>query len=379
MNYYKLTILLILLGLCASSANAQKIIPKNLVPNPSFEQHINLPLRPNIHNYFKHEPLSGYVPFPRNTAFWKSGNKNTPDLRIVNRVNYADCRKEFEYCVKPRTGQTMAGIISYMSNSRTDTYREYISLKLKAIVQPGIKTFVELWICKDRKAKLVCNNIGFYYSQRPVYGDVQNNLVLEPQYNCTAIINQDTQRWEKISGWFIPSKPYLYLTIGNFYDNEHTLIDSSAHHSAHPLTAAYASYLIDDVRVWQEGDSLEEEPIFKIVEKEPIQLQNITFETNSAQLKSSSLAELNKLLTFLQKNPKTCIAIHGHTDNMGTAENNVVLSQARAQAVVNFLTTKGIAEDRLTALGFGASKPIASNQQEAGRLQNRRVEFVVVE
>ena len=64
---------------------------------------------------------------------------------------------------------------------------------------------------------------------------------------------------------------------------------------------------------------------------------------------------------------------------MGTAENNVVLSQARAQAVVNFLTTKGIAEDRLTALGFGASKPIASNQQEAGRLQNRRVEFVVVE
>lgn len=359
---------------------AQKWVPKNLVPNPSFEHLIHLPLRPNMHNYFEKEPLSGFIPFQKNMAFWKSANKNTPDLRIVDSENYADGRRAFEYFVKPKRGRAMVGVITYLSNYSSNTYREYLTVKLLGTVKPGIKTYVELWICKDRKAKLVSNNIGFYFSQRPVEEDIRENLSVKPQFNWTKVINKDDQKWEKIEGYFIPDKPYIYLTIGNFGDNENTIQQKSEHHSAHARLAPYASYLIDEVRVWQEGDTLmEERPHYHIVKKKPMRLENIHFETNSAQLKDASFEELNRLLGFLKENPKLKIAIHGHTDNVGADDFNLVLSQSRAEAVRNYLTEKGVDLERLGAKGFGETVPVASNDDKEGRLLNRRVEFVVQE
>jgi outer membrane protein OmpA-like peptidoglycan-associated protein len=108
-------------------------------------------------------------------------------------------------------------------------------------------------------------------------------------------------------------------------------------------------------------------------------LRNIYFDFDKATLKPASNKELNNLLTLLQKNPTMQIEIAGHTDSKGSNEYNLVLSKKRAQAVVNWLVSKGISRDRLTYQGYGESRPLASNDDEdEGRELNRRTEFKII-
>jgi outer membrane protein OmpA-like peptidoglycan-associated protein/tetratricopeptide (TPR) repeat protein len=108
-----------------------------------------------------------------------------------------------------------------------------------------------------------------------------------------------------------------------------------------------------------------------------IALRNIFFDLAKATLRPESNAELDRLVKLMQDVPKLKIEISGHTDNTGSASLNETLSQQRAEAVVSFLKSKGIAADRMTAKGYGASKPVAENKTEDGRQQNRRTEFEI--
>jgi len=110
----------------------------------------------------------------------------------------------------------------------------------------------------------------------------------------------------------------------------------------------------------------------------PIVLKNILFESGSATLLESSFTELDKLAAELQKRPALKVEISGHTDNTGNAAANLTLSQGRAQAVKDYLMKKGVEGARMTPKGYGQTKPVASNDNEDGKRQNRRVEFVVV-
>jgi flagellar motor protein MotB/tetratricopeptide (TPR) repeat protein len=107
-------------------------------------------------------------------------------------------------------------------------------------------------------------------------------------------------------------------------------------------------------------------------------LKNIFFETAKATLKSESFAELENVIKFLTDNPTVRLEISGHTDNVGSLKANTKLSQDRAQAVVNYLVTKGIAGSRLEAKGYAFSQPLATNDTSDGRAQNRRVEFKIL-
>ncbi|MDL5048742.1 OmpA family protein [Oscillatoria amoena NRMC-F 0135] len=108
-------------------------------------------------------------------------------------------------------------------------------------------------------------------------------------------------------------------------------------------------------------------------------LRNIYFDFDKATFKTESYAELNKLERMMAENPGLKVEIAGHTDAVGTSAYNKILSQRRAEAVKDFLTKKGIDTRRITAVGYGKSKPLASNDDEAeGRELNRRVEFKVL-
>jgi len=107
-------------------------------------------------------------------------------------------------------------------------------------------------------------------------------------------------------------------------------------------------------------------------------LKNIFFETDSYELKQESKAELNKLIEFLILNTKIKIEISGHTDNIGTAAHNDVLSENRAKSVYEYLAANGIEKNRMTYKGYGFNKPIASNDTEEGRALNRRTEFKIL-
>jgi flagellar motor protein MotB/tetratricopeptide (TPR) repeat protein len=107
-------------------------------------------------------------------------------------------------------------------------------------------------------------------------------------------------------------------------------------------------------------------------------LENIFFELNKAALKPESFPQLEQVLGFMNGNPSVRMELSGHTDNTGSLRLNTKLSQARAQAVVDYLLERGVTEDRLDAKGYAFSQPIAPNNTAEGRAQNRRVEFKIL-
>jgi outer membrane protein OmpA-like peptidoglycan-associated protein len=106
-------------------------------------------------------------------------------------------------------------------------------------------------------------------------------------------------------------------------------------------------------------------------------LSDVMFETGQATLQAGAVASLNKLADILKQNPNEKVYVEGHTDNRGTAVYNQQLSQARADAVRSALVQAGIPTDRIIARGMGESFPVASNDTQAGRQLNRRVDVIV--
>lgn len=103
----------------------------------------------------------------------------------------------------------------------------------------------------------------------------------------------------------------------------------------------------------------------------------VNFAFDSSNISATGKSNLDKLATVLANNPDTNINIYGHTDSKGTDAYNQTLSEKRAASVKSYLVSKGVASSRMTAKGMGESEPVASNDTDAGRAQNRRVEFAI--
>lgn len=122
----------------------------------------------------------------------------------------------------------------------------------------------------------------------------------------------------------------------------------------------------------------EELKLVPIVQGSTVALNNIFFEFGRAALREDSFPELNRLIDVLNENQGLVIEIQGHTDNVGSDESNLKLSQDRAEAVRTYLLSKKVAVTRVQSVGYGESRPIASNDTVEGQAKNRRVEFVIV-
>jgi outer membrane protein OmpA-like peptidoglycan-associated protein len=108
-------------------------------------------------------------------------------------------------------------------------------------------------------------------------------------------------------------------------------------------------------------------------------IKGITFKTGKADITKSSYPVLNAALKAIQGYPSLRLKIEGHTDNVGKAEKNQTLSEARAEAVKTYLVGKGMEEKRLETVGYGDTKPKMSNKSAKGRAVNRRIEFTVIQ
>lgn len=105
---------------------------------------------------------------------------------------------------------------------------------------------------------------------------------------------------------------------------------------------------------------------------------NLEFETAKDVIKAESIPSLTELAEVLEKRPEWGLQIAGHTDNVGNAQNNLVLSKKRAESVKRFMIEKGVNADRLSVLYFGETMPIADNSTPEGRQKNRRVEMTII-
>lgn len=144
-------------------------------------------------------------------------------------------------------------------------------------------------------------------------------------------------------------------------------------------------YAFQNITLQLDGASEQEKTVNRTVEIRKLAervtgiLRNIYFDFDKATFKTESYTELNMLENMMRSNPGMSVEIAGHTDAIGTKDYNLYLSRKRAEAVKDFLTKKGIDARRIKAVGYGKSRPLASNDDELeGRQLNRRVEFKVL-
>ena len=140
----------------------------------------------------------------------------------------------------------------------------------------------------------------------------------------------------------------------------------------------YTFELPEEIRP-DEANYLSTVDVVELAPGDALVLQNIQFEFNSSALTADSQAGILMLVEFLRRNPELKVELAGHTDNVGNESYNQKLSSSRAESVRKALIEKGIEENRLTAKGYGASKPLAPNDSDENRALNRRTEMIVID
>ena len=109
-----------------------------------------------------------------------------------------------------------------------------------------------------------------------------------------------------------------------------------------------------------------------------VRLNNVFFDFDKATLREESFVELDRVVKLLNDNPTIEIDMGAHTDNKGSDEYNMKLSSSRAQSVMEYILSKGIAENRIQSHGYGETKPVVDNDTDENRQLNRRVEFTII-
>jgi outer membrane protein OmpA-like peptidoglycan-associated protein len=161
----------------------------------------------------------------------------------------------------------------------------------------------------------------------------------------------------------------LYVAKGGFDDSEH----KETFEHAITLLEVVETVAMENRMVTVDAAAIAKE----VAATGRVALYGIYFDTNKTDIKPESAPAIDEIAKFLEQDAKAIVYVVGHTDNVGGYEQNMGLSQRRAEAVVKELTTKhGIPATRLKAAGSGPLAPVAPNETEEGRAKNRRVELV---
>lgn len=361
-NHYSFWCGLFLL-LFTSLSHAQDAVKRdtgiNLVPNPSFEE-----LKPRK----KGEHLEPFMAFRKRMLKWKSPTETTPDLvEYIYSDNYETAH----------SGDYMVGILTHNPNSKkSDTWREYVQVRLDLELEVDKEYLVEFWVMRHPQSTIASNNIGALFSRVPFSTyDEQPITHLDLAVNEEAIINPGQSKWQKISAVFRAKGDERFMLIGNFFDNENTQFRDVKNTAEPAWHNPY--YLLDDVSV----RPLVEPTIANLDVKkgDVIKLDKIYFESNKWNILFDSYKQLDELVTLLNKYPRMKIAINGHTDSKGSDQYNLTISDNRCRSVYDYLVSQSIDQHRLEYKGYGEMYPVDTNDTEAGRQNNRRVEFVILE
>lgn len=107
-------------------------------------------------------------------------------------------------------------------------------------------------------------------------------------------------------------------------------------------------------------------------------VKTIQFDEGKSTLKNETMSGLENLFLILKQNSSINIELEGHTDNVGSPEQNMILSQNRTLAIKNYLIKKGIEMNRISAVGYGDTKPLVPNSTDENKQKNRRVDIVLI-
>ncbi len=350
------------------SQDTSKIpILENIVPNSSFEEFASFPL-----GWFYNGK-----DYSRLMKYWTSPTYASPDIYHPKvRIPIFWTQKGFGI-ERPHQGKSMSGITTYGCEGGKPHCREYIQIQLIEPLVIGQQYEAEFYTLALERS-IFNNNLGMYFSMEEINDITDEVLERTPQVVDKKVISATKSSWYRVHGTFTATEAAEYLLIGNFFQDSLTLTHTNS------KSYNYGYYYIDDVKVKKIEPIIDVEPsendicCLEYEVGKSVVLNNIFFETDKSELLPQSYVELNKLYQVLLDYPKMIIEIQGHTDNQGTHKYNINLSTERAQAVVDFLTQKGIDSSRLYFKGFGDTLPISDNGTSEGRQLNRRVEFYIM-
>lgn len=353
------SVLLCLSVLLALSASGQN---QNLIPNPGFEEYIQLPGG----EYFGKQCLKTWtVPI---------GGSGRGDYYHENGVRGYRPSGNSYGVQRAYDGVAMTAICNYTG------FKEYLQVKLIApLVRDSVYVFTIHISCADHVLPSdYLNDFGVVFSEVavPVY---DGNLMLE---KAPDIWWYDSLGYNNRSSWTTLTKVYKakgtesVLLFGSFLwkeqktgilhgdlrrvSNTHYYIDGAELRLREPVIKGAVN--VDSV--FTSGNALV--------------LRNLNFATNKSTLDLKSTKDLDQLAMYLQRNPSKKILITGHTDNVGDSLSNEKLSFERAESVKTYLIKKGINKNRMQTDGKGESQPIMPNNIEGGRLLNRRVVIEII-
>ncbi len=335
------------------SASAES---QNLVPDPGFEIMTKTPSRED--NSI------------RCTSNWINPVVSAGDY--YNRASDSKFtgvpRNEFGF-QEPHSGNGYAGIC--IQNDLI----EYVETKLTSRLIKGKQYLIEFYICKSENRLGSVNEFGVLFTDKMEFGYEKTGIPFKPIVNFVNPNGYtDNKEWTKLTAAYT-AEGFEFAFILGYFNYDQTKVNKwKAHYYIDDVSITLINDEKSIISILPAKDSIKE---FQPIIGETITLKNIFFSPNKSDLLPESFEELNKLADKLLKNINTSIEIYGHTDNVGKEEENKKLSEARAKAVAGYLTSKEISQDRITCRGFGSTKPIASNETEDGKQQNRRVEFII--
>lgn len=362
-------ILLLIILLQALTAFSQ-----NLVPNPSFEAYTTCP------GDYTQNPLEFRV------KDWKSASLGTPDYFNICSKGEADVPYNWAGVSDPYEGNGYAGLYVWMNAAKD--YREYLQCQLlEPLLQDSIYD-IEFHFKLSSYSKFSIDRIGLLLSNELV--NVNHDRVLSSVPTLSVIqdsaLTKETGYWETARLEYRAKGGEQFLVIGNFFDNATTHSYSIQFRPASQMMLANSAYYyIDDVKVipqYKLRELMKEQVPEFIASKTELNttyiLKNIQFEFNSYRLHPNSYRELDFLVNWLDEHSTVIVRLSGHTDDVGSDNYNLTLSQNRAKTVARYLISQGIAASRIETSGYGKTKPIAEGTTEVARSLNRRVEVKFV-
>ncbi len=357
----KLHIISILIAISGSYFAQETVeIQKNLVPNGSFENYRK-----------KSSSIRQAIPWQQiaSVDFYQQPLSNDTSLQKG-----------------ARTGACYAGLRFQKK------YKEFLQVKLADALHRGTTYELEIYIRLAFWSNTSLKSFGALFTKAGYkgQGDVLKTSLIDSVSKKGSFING--YQWFKISGKYTADGGEKFLTIGNFsakikkdivrmnkfkfgFKEAYYFVDDISLVKAKEVKEKVKVEIVGSYYINAEDSVLTVKKDIKVGEK--VTLKNIFFENSRYYILPESFPELNKLAQYLLRNPSMEVQINGHSDNSGSKSKNQKLSEQRAREVFEYLIKKGV-QNKMYFKGFGSLNPIASNDTDAGKAQNRRVEFEII-
>jgi outer membrane protein OmpA-like peptidoglycan-associated protein len=335
---------------------------------------------------------------------WQTSNHGTTDVFSTCANNHVGVPKNYNGYQKAKDGYNYVGCYFYTKDNKN--YREYIQGELKTKLKKGKKYEVSFYISLADISDYAIKNIDFYFSNRNVIAGTSKTISINKMSRYRDFIlhfykiendkyYRDKTNWINIKKTITAKGYEKYITIGNF-EKDKNIKKVKVKRKDQKIAYYYIDLVsVKEVEIKENKpklnieakknmhhksnkDSILKQPLLKL--NKTYIFKNVTFDFNSSVLKEKAKIEIEYIYHILiTKDVKNKIIISGHTDNIGDAIFNQNLSEKRAHSVMQYFIELGLKPSRISAIGYGKSKPLIKNSSEENRSKNRRVEFKLIQ